>query len=76
MAQSKKEVLEAFDAAPPSLTNVTNIGGRLDDLLMTYRRRLASSRMTRAVKKVNYIIITDGEPSTYNVSIADSGSLT
>ncbi|KAI0698577.1 hypothetical protein BC835DRAFT_1412973 [Cytidiella melzeri] len=60
--KSRQEVLDAFNCVSPDPKGGTNIGSRLDGLLLAYRRNLINPHIDHSnVKKVNYIIITDGE---------------
>ncbi|KAI0346884.1 hypothetical protein BDW22DRAFT_468102 [Trametopsis cervina] len=54
-------VLAAFDAITPE--GITLLGARLDGLLTNYVRRLQGDPDRNHVKKVNFVVITDGEPS-------------
>jgi hypothetical protein len=59
-----------FDRIQP--TGITPIGGKLEELLLTYldkienakaREIAGKSNATTAIKPVNYIVLTDGAPS-------------
>jgi len=61
--KSAAQVMAAFKFVRPE--GGTDIGSRLDGLLMKYRTQLQSTMRYRssrnAVKKVNFLVITDGE---------------
>jgi hypothetical protein len=59
-----------FDRIQP--TGITPIGGKLEELLLTYldkienakaREIAGESNALKAIKPVNYIVLTDGAPS-------------
>jgi len=59
-----------FDRVQPM--GITPIGGKLEELLLSYLNKIENARAreiagesnaTKAIKPVNYIVLTDGAPS-------------
>ncbi|EIM83220.1 uncharacterized protein STEHIDRAFT_133182 [Stereum hirsutum FP-91666 SS1] len=65
-----QQVMEAFEEVRPS--GATPLGSRLDQLLREYTRKLKTARavgVPKNVKPINYLVITDGEPSDDPVDV-------